>query len=305
MNFERTEDQRAYVDAVEALVARHADGDRQAIARFHVSADLDRDLEAAGFLGALQVEELGRLGATELVMTMARLPQVTELVASALIAPLLCPEMPRPYAVLWETKDQPARFLPVARTVIAVRGDDVSIAAIGDDHVQAVDSLYAYPVGRLRRPDALAWTRAAAQPPALRDLWRIGVAAEIVGCLDAGLQAVVGHVKDRRQFGCPLGAFQAVQHRLAECATLIAGARWLTLRAACTSDALDVLVAVAHAQQAVSRVVFDLHQFMGAMGLTLEHPLHRWTYRARLLRTDLGGPDPHYAALARAAWTPA
>ena len=36
---------------------------------------------------------------------------------------------------------------------------------------------------------------------ALRRLWRLGVAAELAGCLDAGLEAAVAHVRDRRQFG--------------------------------------------------------------------------------------------------------
>ena len=41
---------------------------------------------------------------------------------------------------------------------------------------------------------------------------------------------------------------------------------------------------------------------MGAMGLTLEHPLHRWTYRVKLLRSDLGGAEMQFRAVADAAW---
>lgn len=118
--------------------------------------------------------------------------------------------------------------------------------------------------------------------------------------LQGGLESVIGHVSDRRQFGRPLGAFHAVQHRLAACASQIAAAKWLTLKAG-VGTAGDTLMALAYAQDAVDPVVYDLHQFMGAMGLTLEHPLYRWTYRAKLLKSDLGGASRHYRKLADAA----
>jgi hypothetical protein len=41
---------------------------------------------------------------------------------------------------------------------------------------------------------------------------------------------------------------------------------------------------------------------MGAMGLTLEHPLHRWTYRIRLLRSAFGGASGAMQALASHRW---
>ncbi len=41
---------------------------------------------------------------------------------------------------------------------------------------------------------------------------------------------------------------------------------------------------------------------MGAMGLTLEHPLHRWTFRVKLLRSELGGAERQFDAVAARAW---
>jgi len=38
------------------------------------------------------------------------------------------------------------------------------------------------------------------------------------------------------------------------------------------------------------------------MGLTLEHPLHRWTYRARLLRSSLGGAGANLQAVSTRRW---
>ncbi len=52
----------------------------------------------------------------------------------------------------------------------------------------------------------------------------------------------------------------------------------------------------------VDPIVYDLHQFLGAMGLTLEHPLYRWTYRAKLLKSEFGGASRSNRELAELAW---
>ena len=302
MKFEPNDDQRALLDAVGKLVERQR-ATPALPERFQHSAELEQALEDSGFFEAMAIDELGPVAAAALVMELARLPLCAEAPASALVAPWLCPGLPRPYAVVWSRYDAPVRFLPVARTVIRVRESRVAVARIGPADVATVESLFAYPMGRLRAPASLAWEALpGADAQRLRDAWRTGVAAEIAGCLAAGLNAVLEHVRERRQFGRPLGAFQAVQHRLAECATLIEGAKWLALKAAGTGTTLDACIAAGTAQELVARVAYDLHQFMGAMGLTLEHPLHRWTYRAKLLRSDLGGAEQHLLAAADAAW---
>ena len=48
-------------------------------------------------------------------------------------------------------------------------------------------------------------------------------------------------------------------------------------------------------QDAPPRIVYDLHQFMGAMGLTLEHPLYRWSYRVKRLVSNLAAPRGSFA----------
>jgi alkylation response protein AidB-like acyl-CoA dehydrogenase len=93
-----------------------------------------------------------------------------------------------------------------------------------------------------------------------------------------------------------------VQHRLAGAASQVEGAHWLLMRAAWSDTPVDIAAALAQAQSMCTRVGYDLHQFMGAMGLTLEHPLHRWTYRLRLLRTEFGGAEAAFSALAGRAW---
>ena len=66
--------------------------------------------------------------------------------------------------------------------------------------------------------------------------------------------------------------------------------------------ALAVLGAPATAQEAAKRVGYDFHQFLGAMGMTLEHPLHLWTYRLKLLTAELGGRGAQAVAAADAIW---
>lgn len=302
MNISFSPDQQALLDAVDRIAQRHEGKATLGGGHIETSAALQADLEGAGVFEAAAIDELGPVTAAAMVQRLARLPQCVELIASALLLPLHAPTLPGPCAVLWGSSTRPARWLPGARTVLRVDGHRVDHAPLANGDVTPLDSPFGYPVGRLSAPAALAWQTLDVDAQALRRLWRIGVAAELTGCLDAGLQAVLAHVRDRRQFGRPLGAFQAIQHRLAQVAVQVEAARWLTLQAAFSGTDADAAAAAGHAQQCAPTVIYDLHQFMGAMGLTLEHPLHRWTTRAKMLRADQGGAQAQYRALADAAW---
>lgn len=321
MNFELSEDLRMFLSSVERVVADRSGALATPPVHFEYSVALQRELGELGFLDCAGIEELGRVGAVLMIMALAHLPQCVELTGSGLVAPVLGADLPRPVALSNSGPSggglsRPIRFLPVAGTIVDLSDSGVQVASLRDGDSQSVDSPFAYPVGRLVTPATLAW-RAVSEVDAQQvlRLWQLGLAAEIVGSLAGGLAAVVEHVKERRQFGRPLGSFQAIQHRLAECAVLIDGARWLVLKAAAGLDAAagqdiaagpdagEVVLALAQAQRIANQVPYDLHQFMGAMGLTLEHPLHRWTYRARLLRSELGGAERHYAEAARLTWT--
>jgi alkylation response protein AidB-like acyl-CoA dehydrogenase len=114
--------------------------------------------------------------------------------------------------------------------------------------------------------------------------------------------SAVDHLTQRKQFGRPLGAFQALRHRMAECAVLAGGVRWLALKAADTADPADAALAALHAQESATRIAYDMHQMLGAMGMTLEHPLHLWTYRLKALLSDLGGRGGQSLAVAEACF---
>ena len=96
--------------------------------------------------------------------------------------------------------------------------------------------------------------------------------------------------------------FQALRHRLAEAQVRANGVRWLALTAAATLDPGDAALAALHAQESARATVYDFHQFFGAMGVTLEHPLHLWTYRLKALISDLGGRGGQALAAADALW---
>lgn len=297
MNFELNDDQRALLDAVEQVVQHHL-ARTPAPVRVECLPDLERDLEQGGYFEAFHTEGLGPVAAAAMVIALARLPFCTELGASALLAPRL--GLPRVCAVLGEDRAAPARFLAQAACAVAIEADGVFLAHLKAGDAREVESLWAYPMGELIAPEALRWERLGADPNECLNLWRVAIAAEIAGCLSAAMASVVQHVSDRRQFGRPLGSLQAVQHRLAQSTVLVEGVRWFALAAA--SGAVPAALALGQAQQAVRPVAYDLHQFMGAMGLTLEHPLHRWTYRARRLQSELGACEHQFQIAARQAW---
>ncbi|MFA5488268.1 MAG: acyl-CoA dehydrogenase family protein [Candidimonas sp.] len=247
------------------------------------------------------MEGLGPVAAAAVVQALARLPFCTELGASALLAPYL--GLPRTTAVVGEDRAAPARFLAQATHAVAMDDGGVHVAQLSEGDAREAESLWAYPMGQLTAPDALTWQRIDHGSVSLVEclhLWRVSIAAEVAGCLSAALDSVVQHVSDRRQFGRPLGSFQGVQHRLANAAVSVEGVRWLALAAAARS--VPSSLAMGQAQLVVRQVAYDLHQFMGAMGLTLEHPLHRWTYRAKRLQSELGACERQFQSAARETW---
>jgi hypothetical protein len=88
------------------------------------------------------------------------------------------------------------------------------------------------------------------------------------------------YLTQREQFGRPIGSFQAVQHRLADCAVQIEGARWLAYEAAAQgAPAEGAACAAGFALAVAGRVHRETHQLSGAIGYTTEHDLHVWSLR--------------------------
>ncbi|MGE2734588.1 acyl-CoA dehydrogenase family protein [Mycolicibacterium vaccae] len=113
------------------------------------------------------------------------------------------------------------------------------------------------------------------------------VCAELVGIGQRLLAMTVDYVKERHQFGRPVGSFQAVKHKCADMRIWVQASTAATYHAALTLDAPDadadhaVSVAKAYVSEAVSRVAGEALQLHGGIGFTWEHDLHLYLRRAR------------------------
>ena len=265
---------------------------------------LDGELAEGGFLDVMAMPELGPVTAALVVEKLARLPFAVEAAASALVRPLVDPELPRPLCLVESgSLRKPVRFLRPGATVLVVSDDGVFSFTATESHVRGAgeEVLFAYPMAYLTGIPADA-RRHDVSPAEVLRAWRVALAAEAAGLLAAALQSVTTYVSDRKQFGRPLATFQAMRHRLAEAQVVTNGCYWLAMKAAGSGDAGDAALAALHAQEAAKRVGYDYHQFLGAMGMTLEHPLHLWTYRLKALTAELGGRSAQAAAAADAIW---
>lgn len=302
MRITLNDDQAAFLSALDQMAGSPVTGWKNAPdwRRFDWSAEFDTALEQNGYFDCAIEETLGDVAAAAMTFRLARLPVLVESAASSLLRARLLPDLPRPLAVIEDGSDAASRFVPVARSALRLTSDGAYVATLDPGDTETVESLFAYPMGRIK--PSVRWRGVNVGVPELRRAWGMAVAAELAGVLQAGLDSVVSHVTDRKQFGRPLGSLQAIQHRLAAVKVKVEAAYLLALKAAQTGSECDMLVALGYVQNASTTVVYDLHQFMGAMGLTLEHPLHRWTYRARLLRTSLGGAAAILPQISRSNW---
>jgi alkylation response protein AidB-like acyl-CoA dehydrogenase len=118
---------------------------------------------------------------------------------------------------------------------------------------------------------------------------RIALAAICVGAAQAACDEAIGYARTRRQFGRPIGAFQAVAHKLVEIQTRVDAARLMTYRAArlladgvpCTRESSQ---AKAFASDAYLAAAIEGLQVLGANGYTAESALQRHLREAKLFQ---------------------
>ncbi len=202
------------------------------------------------------------------------------LASGALNATLTLPEG-SPYALDAEA----------AGVILAVAGDELWLAP---GHARVRQSLD--PARRLAAPlpggELLAHGAAVAAAARHATQWAaLATAAQALGVGLALLDRTVAHVKQRMQFGTPIGAFQAVKHRLADVLVRLEFVRPLVLGAASTMAPADVAaakVAAGDAAYGAARAALQLH---GAIGYTAEFDLSLWLTKARALRGAWGGPE--------------
>jgi hypothetical protein len=301
MDFRLTSDQIALLAALDRVAVRFLEKPIDFHGFALVGEELAQQLTDGEFFDIARTPGLGPVGAALAVERLARLPYTTEVALSMLVRPhVLGGHMPRPFALV--EQGRPGRFVESAQTLLFVDGETLGVALAPHGGAQPVESMYAYPMAKLvRKPEVKSLSSSEAAE--VRTWLRIALAAEAAGLMQAALDSTVAHLGVRKQFGRPLGTFQALRHRVAECAVLAGGVKWLALKAASTGDAGDAALAAFHAQDCANRVVYDLHQMLGAMGMTLEHPLHLWTYRLKSLISDLGGRGAQADAVSHLCFT--
>lgn len=139
-----------------------------------------------------------------------------------------------------------------------------------------------------------------------RDLSRLTLLGQIIVCQDLagiaeGAQALAtDYAKTRHQYGAAIGSFQAIQHALAEAATLAEGAASIALFAAWSLDSLDqaeaqrtARAAKAYCARAAQQACETAIQVHGGIGNTWEHPAHLYLRRC-LHSTELFGTGAHH-----------
>lgn len=119
---------------------------------------------------------------------------------------------------------------------------------------------------------------------------RLATAAQALGVGLTLLDRTVAYVRQRSQFGVPIGSFQAVKHRLADAKVALEFARPLLFGAALTMDPADVAAAKVTACEAAYTTARTALQLHGAIGYTAEYDLSLWLTKARALRTAWGTP---------------
>ncbi len=322
MRFAFTDDQLAFRDAVRDLLERECP---PSVVRDAWTNETGRTptvwgyLAEMGVLGALAPEAAGGLGLTflDLVLVLeetgyAALPE--PVVEHAAVAIPLLPD-PGPAAAGTVTVTASfvtaphAPWLDTADLLVVEDDDGLRVVEPGDVRSTVLSS-----VDRARRLFAVDAPPSDGVPvtdPAAFERGALGAAAQLVGLTRRMLDLTVAYVTERRQFGVPVGSFQAVKHHLADARIALEFARPLVYRAAWSlthhdADAsVHVSMAKAQASDAAHQAGRAALQCHGAIGYSDEYDLHLFLKRGWALEATWGDAPWHRARVGRAIMEPA
>jgi alkylation response protein AidB-like acyl-CoA dehydrogenase len=328
MDFGLSDDQREIQRTARELLAERAKPER---VREHAESgrsddDLWRELCGLGWAGIAIGEEYGGqgLGAIELSIlceelgrAVAPVPFLPSVLAATLIEHSGSPEQRARLlpglaggellGAVGEAQDGVAELVigaPEAGVLVLVEGDSARVLDAGEAEVSPLDSID--PTRRAARVSAAAQAgeTLAGDLDAGLDRALLAIAAELVGVCDRALEMTLAYVKERRQFGVPVGSYQAVSHRCAQMLLDTEKARATAAFAAWSADADPqrlgeaAAMAKAAASDAGREVTASAIQAHGGIGFTWEADVH-WLYkRAQLDAALLGGAKRHRARLA-------
>lgn len=123
-----------------------------------------------------------------------------------------------------------------------------------------------------------------------------------LGVSERALDLTARYVRERMQFGVPIGSFQAVQHRAADCYIDLEAMRWTSWRAALqvaqgSPSARECAVAKFWAAEGGARIAAACQHLHGGIGVDLDYPIHRYFLRSKALELALGGAMTHLVRL--------
>jgi alkylation response protein AidB-like acyl-CoA dehydrogenase len=137
------------------------------------------------------------------------------------------------------------------------------------------------------------------------EVGRISIAALSLSLTQAVLDLATEYAKQRVQFGQPIAKFQAVQFKLADIATELEAARWLTYRAASLRDAgqpfqKEAAMAKLKASRVATWAASEAVQIHGGVGYMLESPVARFYCDSKVLEIGEGTNEIQHLVIARA-----
>ncbi|MGH9137036.1 MAG: acyl-CoA dehydrogenase family protein [Acidimicrobiales bacterium] len=293
MRFAWTDEQLAFRDAARELLAKECP---PAVVRAAWSREpLDRgvwaSLDGMGVLSVLVPESAGGLGLDECFLV----PVLEEAGRAALPHPLV--ETAMVAAPLGVTGGLVSSDLGGPVVPCAADADWLLLHRGGALHLVDRHAVELEPVAtvdgarRAGRVVGFAGDVVTDDPDAIAlafDRGVLGTAAVQLGLTRAMLDLTVGYVTERKQFGVPVGSFQAVKHHLANALLALEFAAPAVQRAAVTCTARDVSMAKALATDAASACGRAALQCHGAIGYTVEYDLHLFLKRSWALARSWG-----------------
>jgi alkylation response protein AidB-like acyl-CoA dehydrogenase len=129
------------------------------------------------------------------------------------------------------------------------------------------------------------------------DAGALALSAEAVGAADATFAATLDYLRTRKQFGRPIGSFQALQHRMVDLKAEIEQARSITILAASRMGTEEQSRTVSMAKNLVGRtaklVAEEAIQLHGGIAMTWEYPISHYAKRLVMIDHQLGDMDWH------------
>jgi len=318
MDFDLSADQKDIKAVARDLLAARAPWAklREAAERERYDEALWAELVELGWPGIAISEQHGGqgLGAVELAVLLE------ELGYACAATPLLSTAAAAAAIQAGGTEEQRVRWLPGlaggeltagigTRELAADAAGAAVVVLLDGDDAQLVESPRAEPVTMIDPTRRFATVSGEGAPlgAGAADRVRAALAAEVVGVCQRALDMTLDYVKQRKQFGVPVGSFQAVSHRCAQMLLDTESARSTAYYAAWAADADPerlpeaAALAAAAAADAGRDVTASAIQAHGGIGFTWEADVH-WLYkRAQLDAALLGGAARHRAALTRLA----